>query len=275
MGELKHIVEELEGRSNLNRRKTVKRHLEKRGIKYSEQRFWLGTRSNIYADITGKKPGCVLIAAHYDRISESPGANDNASAVAAAIGAAEELIKSNEGIGVRVVFFDLEETNMFGPLAGSRNYVKRTGVNGVDAVLNMELVGEGTIPAFWPIRCQSERYKNACYAAAKSVGEKAHFIDYVVENTGDHESFSEAGLADSACLTMICEEDSEILRMVEQTDAEDIRSDPSLFIKLNQEIFLRSKTFMNYHGRNDTSRHIREESLQKAKQIILKFVSSY
>ena len=84
--------------------------------------------------------GEVLLTAHYDTVSASPGAGDDASGCAVAIAAAAELRRTPLRHTVRVVLFDGEETG----LHGSRASLRVRGEAGSDAtlaVLNLEMLG--------------------------------------------------------------------------------------------------------------------------------------
>lgn len=79
--------------------------------------------NNIFVDIQGKtRPNEVLIlAAHFDAVPGSPGADDNGSGVATVLEAARVLKDAPMQRTVRLIFFNLEEVG----LVGSRAYVER------------------------------------------------------------------------------------------------------------------------------------------------------
>ncbi|HVF58590.1 MAG TPA: M20/M25/M40 family metallo-hydrolase [Thermoanaerobaculia bacterium] len=84
--------------------------------------------------------GEVLLTAHYDTVSASPGAGDDASGCAVAIAAAAELRRTPLRHTVRVVLFDGEEDG----LHGSRAFLRAREQAGRDAtlaVLNLEMLG--------------------------------------------------------------------------------------------------------------------------------------
>ena len=78
-----------------------------------------GNGVNILVDIVGTAPEqpAVLIGAHYDTVHNSPGADDNASGVAAALEIARRLKDNRAERSVIVVFFDGEERGMEGSRA--------------------------------------------------------------------------------------------------------------------------------------------------------------
>jgi hypothetical protein len=278
MGELKLVVEELCGKPDNERLAIIKRHISELDLDFEEHKFLLGTHSNIFVDIPNRKNGekRILIASHYDKVRGSPGANDNASAVATALGIAESMLEQQIKTPVRLAFFDLEEYNIFtSALYGSRKYVETFGVDNVKVVLNFELVGEGTIPIYWPVHDQSSQFISNLEKAAKNAGKKAHCVDNIIRNSGDHQSFSEAGIYDSVCLTLGCEEDRNLLQKAEQISQKKLQRNPDVLYNLNKQIFTQSRTFRNYHKRTDSSEIINEESLQLAKEIALQLIKQY
>ncbi|HII72515.1 TPA: Zn-dependent exopeptidase M28 [Candidatus Woesearchaeota archaeon] len=267
MWALTDIVEELEGKSNSQRRRIVKRRLETLGINYDEQRFLIGTHSNILVDLPEKAEGKrLLIASHYDKVLGSPGANDNASAVAVCLGLVERFKETKPATPLRIAFFDWEEKSLF----GSRDYCRTRGVSDINAVLNYELVGEGSIPVFWPNQVQSKDYLNKLERAAKSLYGEAHFEDYAGPHTGDHQAFIEQGVRDSICLTMVCEEDRDLLEMIKRTDL--TRIGIRELVTLHRSVVERSKTLRHYHKASDKAKYVREEVLQSVKEMTLRFV---
>lgn len=79
--------------------------------------------NNIIVEIPGRSvPDQVLVlAAHFDAVPNSPGADDNGSGVAAVLEAARVLKDRPMQRTVRLIFFNLEEVG----LVGSRAYVQR------------------------------------------------------------------------------------------------------------------------------------------------------
>jgi acetylornithine deacetylase/succinyl-diaminopimelate desuccinylase-like protein len=63
------------------------------------------------------EPGCIVVGAHYDTVPSTPGADDNASGVAALLELVQQLGTQRLGRTVRFVFFPNEEPPFF-PDAG-------------------------------------------------------------------------------------------------------------------------------------------------------------
>jgi len=76
-------------------------------------------RGNTYRNIIGSIPGAnkkeeiVVLGAHYDTVANSPGADDNASAVAGLLEIARLISKSRVASAVRFVAFALEEPPVY------------------------------------------------------------------------------------------------------------------------------------------------------------------
>ena len=78
----------------------------------------------------------IIICAHYDSILDSPGANDNASGVAALLELAERF-KDNKRL--QFILFDAEEWNK----SGSYAYVRNNQLKKIKAVINLDMIGAG------------------------------------------------------------------------------------------------------------------------------------
>ena len=99
---------------------TVSEQFASFGCRVTRQPFVFGgnTYHNIIAELTGASPETLLIVgAHYDSVSTTPGADDNASGVAGLLGLARALAGVRMERTVRFVAFALEEW----PVYRSRN----------------------------------------------------------------------------------------------------------------------------------------------------------
>jgi len=98
------------------------------------------TFTNIHALKKGKTSKRIVVAAHYDTVPESPGADDNASAIAVLFELAHMLKETAEwNCDVELVAYDAEEIG----LLGSRYHAKKLKSQKVNVVsmLCMDLVG--------------------------------------------------------------------------------------------------------------------------------------
>jgi hypothetical protein len=115
----------------------------KSGLDVNEDRFeWEGkSYKNIVAEKRGMtSPHRVLIlGAHYDTVSGSPGADDNASAVALLLEVARNIQAVPPENTVRLIAFSLEEYDF----AGSAHYVGNLNKGGEEilGMISVEMVG--------------------------------------------------------------------------------------------------------------------------------------
>lgn len=90
---------------------------------------------NLVATWPGSAPPYLVVGAHLDTVVDSPGADDNASGVAAALELAHRLIKPSS---VLLAIFDLEEVGF----VGSRALAKRLAIEGgASAMICLESIG--------------------------------------------------------------------------------------------------------------------------------------
>lgn len=96
---------------------------------------------NIIGKHLGKSesPDVYIIDGHYDTVSNSPGADDNATAVAGVMEAVRVLSNYNFEHTIKFIGFDLEEFN----LVGSVSYVSNSIQNQepIKGVVNLEMIG--------------------------------------------------------------------------------------------------------------------------------------
>ncbi|MEX2683299.1 MAG: M28 family peptidase [Candidatus Sigynarchaeota archaeon] len=101
---------------------------------------------NVGGIIEGKKPGYILVGAHYDHFSFSPGADDNAAAVAQVLVVAEYFGRHPlpNSQGMLFLAFDCEEPPHFHqPSMGSRFFVEHCPVplDEIQVAIVLDLTG--------------------------------------------------------------------------------------------------------------------------------------
>lgn len=101
---------------------------------------------NVEVTIPGRTPapGTVVVGAHYDSNRGTPGADDNASGVAAVLELARLLRSDRPARTIRLVAFANEEVPFFGTAdQGARRYVAALGQRGEDvrSMLSVETIG--------------------------------------------------------------------------------------------------------------------------------------
>lgn len=115
------------------------------------------TADNLIAELPGTtRPGeIVIVGAHYDTVRGSPGANDNASGVAALLALAEWFSERPQPRTVRFVSFVNEEPPFFTTRdMGSHAYAARSREQGEQIVAMMSLDGLG----YFSNEPRSQRY---------------------------------------------------------------------------------------------------------------------
>ncbi len=116
------------------------------GLQPVRQSYADNTYHNIIAEIRGSKQldEIIIVGAHYDTVWLSPGANDNASGVAALLELSRNLVKLNPERTVRFVAFTNEEQPFAGlDEMGSRVYARLLHQQGenVVAMYSLEMLG--------------------------------------------------------------------------------------------------------------------------------------
>lgn len=118
------------------------------GFQISEQEYSVDAKSvkNVEAEIRGtqKPEQIIIIGAHYDSVSGSPGANDNATGVAALLELARVFNAQNPNRTIRFVAFVNEEPPYFQTeQMGSRVYARRSRERGesIVAMISLETIG--------------------------------------------------------------------------------------------------------------------------------------
>jgi hypothetical protein len=113
------------------------------GLQTQTSSFNFGTFGG--QNIWGRHPGLlderktIIVDGHYDAVANSPGADDNASAVAATLISAQILSLFNFEKTIKFIAFDKEENG----LLGSGHYVSNSipPFEDIEVVLNMEMIG--------------------------------------------------------------------------------------------------------------------------------------
>lgn len=126
----------------------IEKTLQAMGYQVAAQHYTVNGKTvrNLEAVLPGvAAPGeVVVIGAHYDSVAGSPGANDNASGVAALLEIARLLARQQPARSVRFVAFVNEEPPFFyTPDMGSRVYARRARERGdnIVAMLSLETIG--------------------------------------------------------------------------------------------------------------------------------------
>ncbi|HUN87436.1 MAG TPA: M20/M25/M40 family metallo-hydrolase [Terriglobales bacterium] len=155
----------------------IRQQLEQQDYQVREQDYTVDGKTcrNLYAMLDGsdKSKGVIVVGAHYDTVSGSPGADDNASGVAAVLELAR--IMKNDGLtrSVMFAFFPNEEpphfqTDQMGSLVLARA-LRQQGVP-MTAMISVESIG------YYSDQPHSQKYPPGIASFYPSVG---NFIGFV------------------------------------------------------------------------------------------------
>jgi len=257
---LLEIVKLLDGQPNATRRALIIEHLDALGAPYVAQPYATGT--NLVVDL-GRLTRKIGVGSHFDRVPASAGANDNGSAIAVAL----DIIRKHQEAGqeagseagVRVFFFDEEETG----LKGSQAYVDKYGTKDLVGLLNMELVGMGDTFALWPVTAaHNGPLISAFEAVARRQQVRCNRFDQLVTNTADHLPFHQAGLRDAFTITCITDQDIAVAQRYFQALAQ--QADRAAL----WEILAQAPLFRHYHQPTDTYEKLSEAALARTSAAI-------
>ena len=257
------LVEVLSGKANEERRAILKRALAARAIAYVAEPYQAAGRSGENVIVEIGAGGLVLgIAAHFDRAPNSPGANDNASCVAAAMAAYEGI--RNDGapvnLTVRFLFFDHEESGRL----GSKHYARSHDLGRFVGVASLELCGIGDALAVWDVRGPAENSLLVdAFAAAAEAEETYHGTHGAVPRySSDHRSFADAGIP-AIGITALPQEDEARLR--------DYVDHPDRWRWLIP--WFRPTIFQNYHRPGDRARTVDSAAIDMVGRVIRRMVA--
>lgn len=139
LADLEALSFERYGRNDRAQARTyITQALQEMGWQPQSQPFQNGV--NLIAERSGSDPkaGTILIAAHYDTVPGSPGADDNASAVASVLETARLLRTRRTPKTLKVAFFDLEEQGLQGSFAFT---AQDENLKGLQGAVILEMLG--------------------------------------------------------------------------------------------------------------------------------------
>jgi Zn-dependent M28 family amino/carboxypeptidase len=148
------------------------------------------TGANVYAAIESTTGSAqrIVVGAHFDTVAGSPGANDNATGVAAALAVARYLRDTPcRGPTVIVAFFDEEELGLF----GSRAFVPSLAGLDVTAVHTIDQIGwDGDGDRRFELELPTAALEQEYDAAAADLGVP---VTRTTTQGTDHQAFRDAG----------------------------------------------------------------------------------
>jgi len=251
------IVKNLEGKSDRERMELICSILRGERIDFERDPYSTGENIIVYSGMKNE----IGVGSHFDKVSGSPGANDNASAVAVSIDILRRVkAKPLKNIGVRGFFFDQEEEDLTGSLYYARTY----DISGLIGLYNMEMVGCGDKLALW--------WSESLYEGrlVKTFEETCHEngvlcfrfpdISKLLRNTGDHQSFNLAGLKEAFCITAISDDDLKVAAKYLGSDADDS--------VISERAYSEAPLFSHYHKPSDKSEHLNDKTLQMVSDLL-------
>jgi len=244
------FIKQLDHKPGSQRLELIIAWLEERQVVY--RRLGYASGANLVVDL-GASPLRLGIGSHFDIVQKSGGANDNGSAIAVCLNIIERFSqKGHARMGLRVFFFDEEETG----LKGSAAYIQQYGVADLSGLLNLELVGMGDRFALWPV---DQQHRGALLKAFERSARKNNIdairFDKIITNTADHLSFRNAGLTDAFTITCVSAKDLEAAGRY-YTALERGAGHDALV-----EILSRAPVFTHYHQPTDTWDKIEEHAI--------------
>lgn len=197
------------------------------------------------ADAPNPEPGCIVVGAHYDTVPGTPGADDNASGVAALLELVQELASERLERTLRFVFFPNEEPPFFPDAGmGSAAYAAELRRQHVDVhlMISLEMLG------YYSDRAKSQKYPPGLSLLYPSRG---NFIGFV-SNLSSRQRLAEVKRAFVASTRFPCES----LAAPEWTVVVGLSDHQSFWREGYPALMVTDTAFMrnpHYHGPTDTA----------------------
>ncbi len=182
----------------------IEQHLKDMGYSPKRQKFRIAgnkTSYNIIAQKSGKSARKLILGAHYDSKSPSPGANDNGSGVASLLEIARISKTENPRYNLVFVFFGAEEkvgSNSDNHHYGSRHYVKTISSSAKEntaGMISVDMVGYGSSFHVRSMKRGTMSLVNSLLGHARKKGYKLTYLkDPGKTGWSDHEAFELAGI---------------------------------------------------------------------------------
>lgn len=281
---IKDFIKRIDSTKNYERRKGLKKILDELQIPYKIQFFhlFLYTGENIIIDypfegsyVNDRK---ILLTTHYDTFFNSPGANDNASGVAVLLNFVNQLKREKIDRMLRFIFFDAEERYRIvgSDVNGSSAYVKKFGLEDIECVYNLEMVGRGENILIWPVK---ESLRNREFVNKLTINiEKCKTKFFFMEKTipffnSDHLPFIRRGFSKAVSITTINTQDKKFIKLFND----------NRWKKLLLEYFKYFLTergnipeiLKSYHNKKDNLSAIQEKTLRLTFDILWQTVKSF
>jgi hypothetical protein len=269
-----NLIHRLEKKSDRERFEILLKEVRSRNWQYSLQEYRHSGQygCNLIIDLISGRPKTILLVAHYDSFAGSPGANDDASALAVLIDAGERIAELDPSKNIRMIFFDDEEPTVhwFRPL-GSTKYVEQYGIENLHAVIDLEMCGIGDAVGIWPLNGIEDR---PMVGQISDVLEHLQIpYDYGYKVPGfyaDYEPFRKAGFLDAYCLTVFDWAERDLVRAFSEASHAELMARYVRWKTLKQPLV--PKIFQHYHTSADCSEFISEDALAMMSNVVLELV---
>jgi len=167
-------------------------------------RYKFRNGENIEATLLGKGSGngIVIVCAHYDSVSVSPGADDDGSGVASVLSLAVVMSQYSYNATIKFVLFSGEEQGIF----GSHEYAKEAKKRGdnIIGVITLDGIGYAASPQdTTTVRNYADNQSDWIFSISNTIAETyANFIDLNIQRfpnakISDHQSFYDNGYTTS------------------------------------------------------------------------------
>jgi hypothetical protein len=268
------LIRQLEGQPDLKRREILLEQVAQHSWSFQLQQYSYAGQDgcNIIVDLNNDAPPSILLVAHYDAYSGSPGANDDASAIAVLIDAAEKLQLESLEHHLRMIFFDDEEpTQHWGEPLGSQIYVEEYGVNDLYAVLDFELCGIGDSVAIWPVEgIREQPLLRQISTLIQTLKIPMDYGEKVSSFYADYLPFRKAGFLDSYCFTCFDWKERDLLMKFAAGEYK------NLMLRYAAWKFLRlpaiPRIFRHYHTSADRSGFLSTNTLEMMSDLVYRMV---
>lgn len=268
------LIRKLEGKSDRERFGILLEEVGAKNWQYSLQEYRHAGQygCNLIIDLITGRPSTILLVAHYDSFAGSPGANDDASALAVLIDAGERIANLDPSKNIRMIFFDDEEPTIhwFRPL-GSTKYVQEYGVEGLHAVIDLEMSGIGDAVGIWPVKGMEERPMVVQISEMLSRLRIPYDYGYKVPGFyADYEPFRQAGFLDAYCLTVFDWAERDLVRAFSESSHAELVARYVGWKTLKKPLVPR--LFQHYHTSADRSEFISEDALAMMSVVVVELV---
>lgn len=256
------LVEVMNLKRNEERRGIVRQALTAANISFKEEPFTSPTYqgANLIADV-GQGRDILVFATHMDRVPEAPGANDNASCVAASIESLKAFSKqpAPENLTVRFLFSDGEE---FG-LQGARHHADVNDLTNYFGVASFEMCGIGDAYGVWDVVGPATKSSlvQALLMAGDNLGIYNGTHGAVPRFGSDHLAFSKKGKP-AVGVTVLPQADEDKLRAYVEDP-----NNPKWLLN-----FVRPAIFRTYHTSGDGPETIDPAALDMTTRLMIETV---